>query len=128
MRASLGLVVALILAVGLRGEVREPQSTAPTVDELRKAGREVVPPKLIKNFLPDFPEKLRKKKLNGTVIVTFIVDESGIPQDLKVKSSSDRRFEALALEAVRQWRFEPALVDRQPAAVSTSAEVNFRLY
>jgi protein TonB len=33
-----------------------------------------------------------------------------------------------AIDAVRQWRFEPALKDRQPVAVLVNIEVNFRLY
>jgi TonB family protein len=33
-----------------------------------------------------------------------------------------------ALEAVKQWRFEPAKKDNQPVAVQLSVEVNFHLY
>jgi TonB family protein len=129
MRHAAALIMACSFAVGLYGDARPTQATTPaTIDELRREGKQVTPPKIVKQILPDFTEKLRKKKITGTVVVSFVVDKNGIPQDLRVESSANPKLEPAALDAVRQWQFQPALVDGQPAAVSMSTEVSFWLY
>ena len=126
------LIAALILIFGiipdLHADVRDNSSSPKTVDELKASGKEVVPPKIIHQTEPEFPEKLRRKKITGTVVISFVLDESGVPRDLKVKSSSNHGFDAASLEAARQWRFEPARVDGQVAAVASTIEFSFRLY
>ena len=129
MRHAAALLMACSFAVGLYGDVRPTQATTPaTIEELWREGKQVAPPKIVKQIAPDFPEKLRKKKITGTVVVSFVVDKNGIPQDLRVESSANPKLGPIALDAVRQWRFQPALVDGQPAAVSMSTEVSFWLY
>ncbi|HKR29311.1 MAG TPA: energy transducer TonB, partial [Terriglobales bacterium] len=70
----------------------------------------------------------RKKKKTGTDVISFVVDEHGIPRQLEIKHTSDHGFDRVALDAVKQWRFEPATVDGEPTPVITDAEISFRLY
>jgi protein TonB len=56
---------------------------------------------------PSYPPELRRAKREGTVHVLFTVDENGRVQNAKVDRATDPAFEDAALEAVRQWRFEP---------------------
>jgi TonB family protein len=126
------LVCAVMLiccvAATLRADSHSDQTSPKTLDELQQEGRDVTPPKLIRKVNPDYTDKMRKKKVTGTVVLTYIVDENGYPQDVKVKSSSNRALEVEAVKALRQWQFEPAQVDGKPTAVVSSAEISFRLY
>ena len=56
------------------------------------------------------------------------MDQYGRPQNLKVARSLGMGLDQKAIEAVRQWKFEPAMKDGRPVAVQINVEVNFRLY
>ncbi|MDQ7008350.1 MAG: TonB family protein [Acidobacteriota bacterium] len=64
-------------------------------------------PSLIFQRMPRYPQELRKKGKTGTVFVVFLVDQNGKVKNPKVEKSSDPLFEKPALEAVKQWKFEP---------------------
>jgi protein TonB len=64
-------------------------------------------PRVIFQRAPTFPQDLRKAGRRGTVYVTFMVDREGRVQSPKVKKSTDPAFDRYALEAVKQWKFEP---------------------
>ncbi|HEY9126568.1 MAG TPA: TonB family protein [Acidobacteriaceae bacterium] len=51
-----------------------------------------------------------------------------MPQNIKVRRSIGSGLDEKAVEAVRQYRFRPALANGSPVAVPISVEVNFRLY
>jgi protein TonB len=78
-------------------------------------------PVLLSRIIPTYPEHARTLGVEGQVVLRFIVDESGrVERDIKVIASIPMLDQA-AIDAVRQWRFAPAL-DRSgnpvPAAVS----------
>lgn len=57
---------------------------------------------------PTYPFEMNQRKQVGSVSVVFIVDESGRVVDPRIEQASDPAFERPALEAVKQWKFEPA--------------------
>ena len=123
------LLLGLILGLAMSVEAAvQSQGSPKTVEQYKQLGKEVVPPKVTKHISPEYPEKLRKKKITGTVIISFVVDENGVPQQLEVRESSHPGFNSPALSAVSQWRFSPGQVDGRPTPMATSAEVSFRLY
>jgi len=77
---------------------------------------------------PEYSEEARKAKYQGTVILGLIVDSSGRPRGLKVEHGLGMGLDEKALEAVRNWKFEPAEKDGKPVAVAISVEVQFRLF
>jgi TonB family protein len=77
---------------------------------------------------PEYTDKARKRKLNGTVVVAMIVTPESTVRDPKVIKSLDKDLDKQALAAVRRWIFEPATKDGIPVAVHLKAEVDFRLY
>jgi TonB family protein len=77
---------------------------------------------------PEYSEEARKAKYQGTVILGLIVDSSGRPKGLKVEHGLGMGLDEKALEAVRNWKFEPAEKDGKPVAVAISVEVQFRLF
>ena len=66
-------------------------------------------PRAVFQAAPSYPAELRGKKVDGVVTLIFIVDATGKVQNPKVEKSSNPAFEKPALEAVRQWKFDPAV-------------------
>jgi protein TonB len=76
---------------------------------------------------PEYSEEARKAKWQGAVMLQLVVDENGLPQDIKVVRSLGLGLDQKAIEAVQKWRFKPGLKDGKPVPVSANIEVNFRL-
>ena len=93
-----------------------------------RVGGGVSAPKVLYQLDPDYSEEARRAKYQGTVVLWLIVDQSGRARDLRVARSLGMGLDEKAIEAVKQWKFEPALKDGRPVAVQINVEVNFRLY
>jgi periplasmic protein TonB len=77
---------------------------------------------------PDYTEEARRAKKQGTCVLWLIVDSTGHPRDIRVVRGLGFGLDAKALEAVQQWKFNPALKDGKPVDVQISVEVEFHLY
>lgn len=74
--------------------------------------REILP---VVQVAPQYPMKAVRDCLGGTVIVEFTVTVEGTVADAKIlRSVHDGLFDKAALEAIRQWRFKPRIVDGKP--------------
>ena len=88
----------------------------------------VTAPKPVYHPNPEYTDRARRKKINGNVVVSFIVTNEGKVRDAIVTRRLDKDLDQQALAAVRTWRFEPALKDGTPVEVRINAELTFRLY
>ncbi len=77
---------------------------------------------------PEYSEEARKAKYQGTVVLWLIVGPDGHPRDVRVARPLGMGLDEKAIQAVRQWKFEPAMKDGRPVAVQMNVEVSFRLY
>ena len=77
---------------------------------------------------PEYTEEARRAKTQGTCVLWLIVDSQGRPRDVRVVRGLGYGLDAKALEAVRQWRFNPSMKDGKPVDVQISVEVAFHLY
>ncbi len=93
-----------------------------------KVGGGISAPQAISSPDPDYTEEARRAKKQGTCVLWLIVNAAGRPRDIKVVRGLGLGLDAKALEAVRQWRFQPALKDGKPVDVQISVEVEFHLY
>jgi len=93
-----------------------------------KVGGGISAPQAISAPDPNYTEEARRAKKQGTCVLWLIVDAAGHPRDLKVVRGLGLGLDEKALEAVRQWRFQPALKDGRPVDVQISVEVEFHLY
>ena len=66
--------------------------------------------------------------IQGTVLIEVTVDEMGKPGDVKVLSPIGFGLDNRAMDAVREWTFQPARRDGQPVKSSTTVEVKFRIF
>jgi TonB family protein len=74
------------------------------------------PPQLIEQAKPDYSEALRVAGIGGQVVVQFGVDDTGAVQNVSVFTSDHPELDAPAVEAVKKWKFKPALRDGEPVA------------
>jgi periplasmic protein TonB len=77
---------------------------------------------------PEYSEEARKAKYQGVVVLGLVVGPDGRPRDMKVLRSLGLGLDEKAIEAVKNWRFDPAVKDGKPVSVYISVEVDFRLY
>jgi TonB family protein len=91
-------------------------------------GNGVTAPKPVYTPEPEYSERARKKKINGSVVVAMIVTPEGRVREVKIAKSLDEGLNKQALAAVRTWKFEPATKDGKPVAVHLNVDVSFRVY
>lgn len=85
------------------------------------------PPRPIQLGKPSYPQAAFMLKIEGTVLVEFLIDEQGEVAHAAIRRSIPE-LDAEALATVRQWTFEPARVKGAPTATLAQAPVNFRIY
>jgi len=91
-------------------------------------GGGVTAPEVIHQVDPDFTQEARAARLQGEVAIQLIVDTAGNPEDLQVVRHLGMGLDQKALDAVRQYRFRPAMYHGRPVPVRLVVEVNFRLF
>jgi len=92
-----------------------------------RVGNDVSAPIITAKSDPEYTEEALQAKLSGTVAISLVVDEAGMPKNLKVLRSLEPGLDRKALEAVQHWRFKPGMKDGKPVPVFANIEVNFRL-
>ena len=81
---------------------------------------------LIHRVQPEYPLLARQARIQGTVVLRAIISREGRIEKLQVVSGHPLLAPA-AIEAVRQWRYRPYLLNDQPVEVETQVTVNFTL-
>jgi eukaryotic-like serine/threonine-protein kinase len=85
-----------------------PTPAAVVPGELVELTDDVTPPVRTHGGPAPYPERARRMHQEGTVAVSMIVDETGVPTELQVVESAGHVLDAAVVESVRSWRFEPA--------------------
>jgi len=93
-----------------------------------RVGGGVSAPKAIYSPDPEYSEEARKAKFQGTCVLWLVVGPDGRPRDIRVQRTLGLGLDEKAIEAVKTWRFDPAMKDGKPVAVQINVEVSFRLY
>jgi TonB family protein len=93
-----------------------------------RVGSVVKAPVPISTAAPEFSDEARREKYSGICMITLIVDAQGVPQNVRVLRALGKGLDEKAMEAVRRYRFKPAMNDGKPVPVMITVEVNFRLY
>ncbi len=84
-------------------------------------------PSIVRKVDPEYSEKARKAKLNGTVLLRIVIDTNGKVARTAVVRGLGMGLDQKAIEAVLRWKFQPALKNGTPVAVIAMVEVNFHL-
>ncbi len=117
------------VAGGVTGGV-EGGVEGPTLDEFDK-GAVVVkdaiqPPRLVKSVEPVYPEIARQAQVEGIVILAARTDEEGNVEAVKILRSIPLLDQA-AMDAVKQWKYEPLAINGKPRKAVFTVTVRFKL-
>lgn len=116
--ASKGIIGGVIGSV-----VTQPDSGRPLRVRVSQGVSQAL---LIKKVQPQYPDDARQSRIQGLVVLKALLDTNGDVEDLTVVSGHPLLAPA-ALEAVKQWKYKPYLLNGQPAKVETQITVSFQL-
>jgi len=81
---------------------------------------------LVKKVQPAYPPLARQARIQGTVLLQAEISKDGTIENLRLISGHPMLAPA-AIEAVKQWRYKPYMLNGEPVAVETQVQVNFTL-
>jgi protein TonB len=105
-----------------------PGSGGGTGGGVYHVGGGVSPPTVISSVDPEYSDEARRAKYTGIVVVSLIVDTQGNPQHVSVIRRLGMGLDEKAVEAVRQYKFKPAMYQGHAVPVEVNIEVNFQIY
>jgi protein TonB len=103
------------------------EAVKPKQDGPLKVGGNVQSAKLIKHPSPVYPPIAKSARIQGTVVLQAIIGKDGTVQNLKMISATSPLLVANAMDAVKQWVYQPTLLNSEPVDVVTEITVNFTL-
>jgi len=117
--------IAERVTVTAAGQPRPP--LPPGNPQRIRVGGNVIAANLISQVKPIYPQTAREAGVEGTVHLQGIIGPDGTLIALRALSSNDANLTNAALEAVRQWRYRPTLLNNEPVEVLTDIDVEFKL-
>ena len=124
--ATAGQPEATTTAAPLVEAVEPARSDPPPLVEPVRIGGNVPRPPKIWNVTPEYPRLARLRRIQGIVILEVTVDRQGAVSNVSVLRSVEGLDEA-AVEAVRQWRYEPTIVNGSAVSVVFTETVRFQI-
>jgi protein TonB len=95
------------------------------VKRMRIASR-VAEANLIHDVAPQYPTEAGRGRIEGTVVLMAVIGTDGSVKDLRVESGLPILAQA-AIDAVKQWRYKPYLVNGEPVEIDSRITINFTL-
>jgi TonB family protein len=124
-RLTVGSVLESIVVKGKRPASVTASAGPP---QRIRVGGNVQAAKLIVQTPPEYPAELQQAGIESSVTIKAFISTTGEPTNLEVISpGGDPRLVRAALDAVRQWRYQPARLNGEPVAIDTQITVDFRL-
>jgi protein TonB len=81
---------------------------------------------LIHQVRPVYPKEAKSKRIQGTVKFDVVISKTGVVSELHVVSGNPILVSA-AMDAVKQWRYAPTLLNGEAVDVKTTIDINFTL-
>jgi TonB family protein len=94
-------------------------------DMATRIGPGVTPPQVVHRADPVYPSDMTSAKPEGSVVLDAVIPENGIPHVIRVIRSLDWQFDEIAINALKEWRFSPAIKDGEPVKVRMNVAVEF---
>jgi len=114
------IIAVLVVSFAGRGLAQQP------VQQRVRVSSDVAVKLLVKRVNPVYPKDLRKQRVQGRVTLSVGISKDGDVVDAKVISGQPALGQA-AIDAVRQWKFNPYLLNGQPVEIETEVFINFTL-
>ncbi len=116
---------------GVLSEVLRSTGSAPVLATTPAPKRIRVPARmaeanLVYDVAPKYPPEAGRARIEGTVVLLAVIGKDGTVEDVRVKSGLSLLAQA-AIEAVKQWRYRPYLLNGEPVEVDSQITINFTL-
>jgi TonB family protein len=129
---SASVVAVMLMCVAYSFATQNP-SPSPTANSYQKSSRPsrlrvssgVMAGLMIRHVDPVYPAEAKKKHISGDVLLKILINKEGHVVDAVIVKG-DPMLASAAMEAVKQWRFQPYLLDGEPIEVETTAVAEFR--
>ena len=111
----------------LGGGYQVPEPPPPTPQRHKgpyRVGGKVRAPQLIEQVQPIYPALARQARIQGNVVIDSVIDPQGDVTQMKVVSGSPLLVQA-AISALKQWRYQPTLLNGEPVAVDMFVTIHF---
>jgi TonB family protein len=131
-RARAAAALSLIVTIGATAAAVDRVPMFATLDAqsvVHKPGKGVTLPEVVKEVKPAYTARAMQEKVQGSVWLLCVVNESGDISDVTVTRSLDTEFglDQAAIDAARQWKFKPGRKDGKPVPVQITIELTFTL-
>jgi periplasmic protein TonB len=100
-------------------------ATTPAPKRIRVPAR-IAEANLVYDVAPKYPPEAGRARIEGTVVLTAVIGKDGTVEDVRVERGLPVLAQA-ALEAVKQWRYRPYLLNGEPVEVASQITINFTL-
>jgi protein TonB len=82
---------------------------------------------VLRRVQPSYPQMAKIARVQGAVVLAAIIGKDGTIQNLHVVSTASPLLNQAAIDAVKQWRYRPYILNGEPVEVDTTVTVNFTL-
>jgi sulfatase modifying factor 1 len=124
-----GLLSCVFFAASMPADAQVPAPIAPGTmgpDGVYQIGNGVSQPSAIMRVNAEASELARLFRYGGIAMISVIVDQAGIPRDVRITKSLGLGLDEKAVEAAQKWRFRPAMKDGNAVAVRVTIQMDLR--
>jgi protein TonB len=123
-------ISALVLTAGC-SPIPSPQNPITTIPNIEPAKAPIkvastLPNPLIHQVRPVYPKEARKEHIEGTVRLDVVISKTGELSEILLVSGNSMLVPA-AMDAVKQRRYAPTLLNGEPVEIKTTIDINFNL-
>lgn len=110
-----------------KAEKAEKDKTDAVEEETDAEDEKVLKPKLIKKVNPLYPEEARKAGIQGDVVLEAKIDTYGRVEKIRILKSDNELLNEAAVDALKQWIYEPFIKEGKPAKAEFTVTIKFKL-
>ena len=123
--AGLACGSALALRMNVIGGTAAPASTVNS-DQAKKDAK-ITPVHIVHRVPPVYPAEAKKNPVDGSVVLEATIMTDGTPENVRVVKSLRADYDQSALDAVKDWRFAPAMKNGVPIEVQTHIDIHYSM-
>jgi TonB family protein len=114
---------SLVLAAGLLVQSAVFASSLPQ----ERPSKDVTTPTVVSEVKPDYPESVKRERIQGNVTLEAVVKRDGTVGDVTVKKALHPELDEAAVTAMKKWRFKPGTKNGKAVDVVVDVEMTFTL-
>jgi TonB family protein len=121
-----GMAVEAITQIDVEFSLRNAELNELIANDMAtRLGPGVLPPQVVHRVEPQYSPQANRQMRAGGVILDAVIPEDGSPRIVRVIQSMDWELDENAINALKQWRFSPAMKDGRPVKVRMNIAINF---